>query len=120
MVAGTGRQRAFVASDLIDPTVDDPDEFLLFVSDGTVTPRPGLAAAKEHRARETLRVFQIADSPYLRKARQDAVSPHIVAIDTLLPHGVEVVKGYVQTVIAKIESVPFSTAVKHYLGGLLS
>ena len=120
IVNGTGPQRAFDVNDLIDPGVDDPDEFLLFVFDGTVQPRPGLSAMQERRAEETLRVFQLGYSPYLRKARHDSVSPYILTIDTLLPFGLDVVKNYVQSVIATIDSAPFGTAVRHYLGGLLT
>jgi uncharacterized protein (TIGR02646 family) len=120
LVSGTGPQRAFDVNELIDPCVDDPDEFLLLVSDGTVRPRPGLSASQERRASETLRVFQLADSAYLRKARADAVHPYVSTIDQLLPFGVDIVKAYVQHMMATIQAAAFSTAVKHYLGGLLN
>jgi hypothetical protein len=117
---GTSWQRAFDTNDLIDPCFDDPDEYLLFVYDGTVIPRPNISEDKFRRATETLRVFQLAESPYLRKAREDAVLPYKISVDTLLPLGEQILKAYLQSVIIEIESVPFSTAVKHYLGGLLN
>ena len=72
------------------------------------------------RATETLRVFQIDGSAYLRKSREDAVKPYIGAIDSLLPLGIEIVKKYVQSELPKIDAAPFCTAVKHYLGGIVT
>ncbi len=118
--AGTGRQAKFDPSDLIDPSRDDPDEFLQFIVDGTVRLKDDLSSTQAHRAKETLRVFQIDSSPLLRKSREDAIRPYVGAIDSLLPFGIGVVTKYVQSENAKIESAPFSTAIKHYLGGLLS
>lgn len=117
--AGSGPQASFDLNDLIDPSRDDPDEFLQFFADGTVRPRDGLSPEQARRAAETMRVFQLDSSPFLRKSREDAVRPYVGAIDSLLPFGIDVVAKYVQSESAKIESAPFSTAIKHYLGGLL-
>lgn len=120
IISGTGRKRAFNIDDIIDPSIEDPDEYFLFVYDGTVCVRAGLSAKQSHRAAESIRVFNLAESAYLRTSRQDAVQPYKHAIDSLLPLGPEVVKKYVQAQFSAIDSAPFSTAVKHYLGGLLS
>lgn len=117
---GSGPQAAFDPAELLDPCRDDPEDFLSFISDGTVRPRDGVAADRTRRATVTLRVFQLDTSPYLRQSREDAVRPYIGAIDSLLPFGVEVVKSYVNREILKIETAPFSTAIKHYLKGLIS
>ena len=57
----SGPRVVFDPNDLIDPCGDDPNDFLLFVVDGTVRPREGLGAVNQRRAQETLRVFQLAD-----------------------------------------------------------
>ena len=120
IVGGTGRKRSFNIDDILDPTADDPDEFFLFVYDGSVAPRSDVNGVELRRAEETLRVFNLRDSAFLRTSREDAVRPYKDAVDSLLPAGPEVVKRYLQVQLPIIESRPFSTAIKHYLGGLLS
>jgi hypothetical protein len=73
---------------------------------------------KQRRAQETLRVFQLADSAYLRKSREDAVKPYVSAIDSLLSAGVDLVVRFVQSEVGKIESAPFATAIRQYLEGI--
>ncbi|SDR63350.1 TIGR02646 family protein [Rhizobiales bacterium GAS113] len=114
----SGPRAAFDPNDLIDPCQDNPNNFLLFVYDGTVRPLEGLDAVDQRRAQETLRVFQLADSAYLRKSREDAVKPYVGAIDSLLSAGVELVVRYVQSEIVKIDSAPFATAIRQYLEGI--
>jgi uncharacterized protein (TIGR02646 family) len=116
----SGRFVAFDPNELIDPGQDDPNNFLLFVVDGTVRPRDGLDQVNERRAKETLRVFQLADSAYLRKSREDAVKPYVGAIDSLLSAGAELVTRYVKSEVAKIDSAPFATSIRQYLEGILA
>ena len=114
-----GPRRTFDPDDLIDPSIVDPEEFLEFLPDGTVRPRHDLSSRNEHMAAETLRVFQLADSAFLRRSREDAVRPYVHAIDTLLPFGSASLKSYLESVQAEIDDAPFSTAIRHYLRGLL-
>jgi uncharacterized protein (TIGR02646 family) len=116
----SGRLAAFNPNDLIDPCQDDPNTFLLFVVDGTVRPRDGLDAVNQRRAEETLRVFQLAESAYLRKSREDAVKPYVGAIDSLLFAGADLVVRYVKSEVAKIDSAPFASAIRQYLEGILA
>jgi uncharacterized protein (TIGR02646 family) len=116
----SGNWAAFNPNDLIDPCHDDPNNFLLFVVDGTIRPREGLDAVDLRRALETLRVFQLADSAYLRKSREDAVKPYVGAIDSLLSAGADLVVRYVKSEVAKIDSAPFATTIRQYLEGILS
>jgi len=116
----SGRFVAFDPNDLIDPSQDDPNDFLLFVVDGTVRPREGLDAVNQRRAEETLRVFQLAESAYLRKSREDAVKPYVGAIDSLLSAGADLLGRYVKSEVAKIDSAPFSTTIRQYLEGILA
>lgn len=114
----SGPRVVFNPNDLIDPSTDNPKDFLLFVVDGTVRPREGLNAANHRRAQETLRVFQLADSAYLRRSREDAVKPYVGAIDSLLSAGAELVVKYVKSEIPKIDSAPFATTIRQYLEGI--
>lgn len=114
-----GRLARFDEEDLIDPGIDDPDQFLFFVDDGTVVPRQGLDADSHRRAQETLRVFQLADSAYLKKQRADAIRPYNEAVKFLAQHGGQMVADYLQTQKTHIEQAPFSTAIRHYFEGIL-
>lgn len=116
--AGTGPQASFNVDELLNPCDDDPDDFLEFLADGTVRPRDGLSVHDLQRAQESLRVFQLDANSFLRQSRKDAVSPYMSAVDALLKHGVDAVKGYVASVQSQIDSAPFSAAIKHYLRGL--
>jgi uncharacterized protein (TIGR02646 family) len=116
----TGPRATFNPNHLIDPSQDDPNNFLLFVVDGTVRPRDGLDEENERRAKETLRVFQLADSAYLRKSREDAVNPYVGAINSLLSAGADLVVQYVKGEFARIEEAPFATTIRQYLEGILA
>ena len=114
-----GHLAKFDPGDLVDPCVDDPDAYFLFVVDGTVRPREGLDPKSHRRAEETLRVFQIADSPYLQKCREDAVQPYLGAIESLSSAGQELVIRYVQSQMNHVDSSPFATPIRQYLEGFL-
>jgi hypothetical protein len=109
----------FDPDELIDPGVDDPEQFLLFVVDGTVIPRPGLDPKSRNRAEQTLRVFRLAESAYLQSLRADVIRPHLRAVESLLPFGPELIANYVQSQMNDVERVPFSTAIRQYLEGFL-
>jgi uncharacterized protein (TIGR02646 family) len=115
---GSGPQASFSSDDLLNPCNEDPDEFLDFLADGTVRPRAGLTASDTRRAQESLRVFQLDASAFLRQSRKDAVSPYMTAIDVMLKHGDKAVKDFVASARPVIEAGPFSAAIRHYLRGL--
>jgi uncharacterized protein (TIGR02646 family) len=71
--------------DLIKMDVEDPDAFFLFVEDGSISFLPGLSAAKQHRAEETLRIFNL-DEKYgrLRHMRQSAVLGYKKTVEEFL------------------------------------
>ncbi len=116
---GNGAQAAFDPAHLIDPCNVDPDDYLEFVPDGTVRPRAGVSAGHEVVAKESIRVFQLADSAYLRRSREDAVRPYVHATDAMLPHGAELLRQYLDSVRNTIHTAPFATAIRHYLKGLM-
>lgn len=117
---GSGAQAMYDASDLIDPCHHDPSELLQFLPDGTVRLRDGMDATQEKMALETIRVFQLNTSPFLRKSREDAVRPYMLAINALLAAGLEVVRRYLDSVQPHIDEAPFCTAIHQYLRGLQS
>ena len=112
---GTSTQAEFNANDIIDPGVDNPDDFLVFVYDGEVKPREDLNAPTLKRATETLRVFQLADSAYLRKSRADAVGPYVRSLDLMRQIAPERIAAYAQSELGKTDRVPFHTPIRHFL-----
>ena len=108
-------KRSFDPADIIKPCTDDPEHFMIFVSDGTIAPRAGLNVAEQHRYSETLRVFQLADSPFLRESRKDAVKPYIGALEALSQVGPGLVRSYISGELATLDSAPFATATRHFL-----
>jgi len=110
----SGPKKKYDPQHLLNPCVDDPDMFLLFVSDGTIKPRTDLDPAQKQRAEETLRVFCLTDSPLLRKSREDAIHPYIGALDALKKAGPKYLKEYMQSEIKNLDEVPFATAIRHF------
>jgi uncharacterized protein (TIGR02646 family) len=109
-----GPKAIFNCDDLINPCIDEPDEFFLFVTDGTIQLREGLSGDNERRAIETLRVFQLTESAFLRKSREDAVTPYVNAVVALLSAGPELVSQYIQSERAHIDAAPFSAAIRQF------
>lgn len=112
---GSGPQAQFDVADLIDPCIDDPDTYMQFISDGTIKQRDGLNPDQQRKFTETVRVFQLVDSPFLRTSREDAVNPYIRFLSSLLPDGPEKVRAYITRELTAIDAVPFSTAIRHFL-----
>lgn len=108
-------KRSFDPADIIKPCAEDPEHFMIFVSDGTITHRAGLNANELNRYNETLRIFQLADSPFLCKSREDSVKPYIGALDALRTAGPELLRDYVIGELAAVDAAPFATAIRHFL-----
>lgn len=113
-VRAGGPRVKFDPNDLIDPGNDDADDFLLFVTDGSIQVRDGLDGAQELRARETLRVFNLAESAYLRKAREDAVQPYVKAVKWFVDNAPQQLQAYVASELPNAANVPFSAVVRHF------
>lgn len=111
----TSVKRAFDPADIIKPCTDDPDHFMMFVSDGTIACRNGLDSNQLRRYSETLRVFQLADSPLLRQSREDAVRPYVGALNTLRKVEPELFGSFIDGELAGLETMPFATAIRHFL-----
>jgi uncharacterized protein (TIGR02646 family) len=115
IVGGTGKCRAFNVQDILDPSADDPDHFLLFVDDGSIQQQSNLSVDEQRRFSETLRVFQLADAAFLVDSRKDAVKPYIDAVNDLRSDGPERLRAYIARQLVRISGVPFETAIRHFL-----
>jgi uncharacterized protein (TIGR02646 family) len=107
-------------ADIVKPDEEDPDDFFVFVSDGTIDVRRGLSARDEHRARETLRVLNLdAHGGRLRQMRRSAIAGHLHTVDEIrelaenLPP--ELWMPELQRELHSIAELPFVTAIRHAL-----
>jgi uncharacterized protein (TIGR02646 family) len=116
----------FNPGDLLNPCDpgDDPDQFFRFRTDGTIDVRAGLAAREQHRARETLRVFNLdPDHGRLRSMRRraveayQAVEPDICS--ALLEFSDEERRAFIREEIERTRNEPFSTVIRHLFLDLL-
>jgi uncharacterized protein (TIGR02646 family) len=106
--------------DLIKPDVEDPEQFFLFVSNGSIALRPSLNAIEQHRAKETLRIFNLdAQWGSLRKMRETAVSGYLETIKDLQELStvcsLQDINVYIADEFVYTQSLPFCTAIKHVL-----
>lgn len=112
---GTG---AYNPDDLVDPCGDDPDEYFLFRSDGTISVREGLPPNREHSAVETLRVFSLNPQwGRLRNMRQAAVAGYIRDADEAASAGLtpDEIRAYFADCLEYVKEFPFYTAIRHVL-----
>ena len=115
---GTRGPRAkFDPTDLIDPSIDDPGDYFLFIVDGAIKVKDGLDDAQRERAVETLRVFNLADSAFLRKAREDAVQPFVGIVAMLMKQAPDKLADYISSEMARSADLPFSAPVRHFFFG---
>lgn len=105
-------------ADLVDPCADDPDDFFIFRTDGTISVRRGLPAHDEHRAKETLRVFALdALGGRLRNVRKGVVSGYVDAANEAFEAGFsrDQIRVYFADELQHAEDLPFYTAIRHVL-----
>src|SRR5262249_41835004 len=106
--------------DLIDPSVQDPELYLRFSSDGRVRLVPGLSPADQHRARETLRVFNLdhARGP-LRRLRESHCAGYVgtgAELARLAQFSApEEWHEFLDEEVQSTRHLPFATAIKHTL-----
>lgn len=109
---------AFDVVDLIDPCSDDPDMYFRFRSDGTISVRSGITQYQEHRARETLRVFNLdPEWGRLRRMRQRELVGYGYLVQQALNVGFapDEVRELLDDELKAAEALPFSTARRHVL-----
>lgn len=112
-------ERAGVEAKLLHPGEDDPEDYLLFVFDGTVKPREGLSEDQIDRANRTLKAFGLADSAFLKRSREAAARPYVLAIQRLSKFGMEEVVEYAAEMLRGLGREPHTTAIKHYLRSVI-
>lgn len=116
----SGPLKCFDPADIVNPANEDPENFLLFVSDGTIRPVEGLSDLDLHRVNETLRIFQLNASPLLRKSREDAVKPYIRTIELLSEMDSSAVVKYIEKEREEVDKAPFSAAIKAFFRSVIS
>lgn len=103
--------------DLIKMDEDDPEDFLEFLPDGSVSPKQELQPADFNRATETIRIFNLNGS--LRRIRES----HIKGYEQSAEEFAELAAQYpeeewlplLQEELKHIQNLPFATAIKHLL-----
>lgn len=106
--------------DLIKPDVDDPECFFIFVSDGTIAVRDTLNAQDQHRAAETLRIFNLdARNGPLRRMRQQAAAGYLKTGEELwelaAEYSQEEWQPLLDSELLATSNLPFATTIKHVL-----
>jgi len=111
---------AYDHQDLIKMDEEDPEHFFLFVSDGTIAVRPELSRSEQHRAHETLRIFNLdAKHGRLRRMRQSAVQGYLQTAEELMAIAQDFDESeWIPLLNQELETIktqPFATAIKHTL-----
>lgn len=115
------RAAGYDPNDLIDPSIEDPDDYFTFRTDGTITVNGNrLSPTQQTRAAETLRVLNLDDKRgRLRRCRKTAVEVYLATYPNML---VELEdcddderKEYAEYEIRCIEKDPHSTPIRHLL-----
>jgi uncharacterized protein (TIGR02646 family) len=106
------------ADDLIDPTVDDPDRFFRFHSNGTIAIRKDLTNPERFRAEETIRVFNLdAHFGRLRHMRKLAARAYLSQepdiLGALMDFSEVDRRVFVQDEVARTATDPFWTVIRH-------
>ncbi|MEY2863678.1 MAG: hypothetical protein RLY58_1385 [Pseudomonadota bacterium] len=103
---------------LIKPDIDEPDDFFVFLDDGKVEPKTGLAATDHLRATETIRVFNL-NSPSLVGKRAAAVGGQWQTVEELKDMAAEFDEAdwrpLYDAELARASTEPFCTAMLHAL-----
>lgn len=111
------RRISYLPTDLLKPDEDDPEHYLVFAADGSVSPRKNLSPVDLRRATETLRIFNL--NGVLRHIRFREVAGYVQTAEEIA----ELANDYpesewlplLQDELAKISHLPFATAIKHVL-----
>ena len=111
-------KQSYDPDSLIKPDIDDPDQFLVFLTDGRIIPKDGLSQSDLKKAKETLRVFNLDyERGPLRFARAQAVKGYLQTIEVLQELAETNPKGDLEPLIGeeleKIEGLPYCTVIRH-------
>ncbi|KQN55425.1 retron Ec78 anti-phage system effector HNH endonuclease PtuB [Erwinia sp. Leaf53] len=102
---------------IIKPDIDNPDDYLLFLTTGKVIPAKGLHGQKLIKAQETIRVFNLNGDSALFGRRSTALKlelKNILALNDEENHIPETeFLELLQSEIEDVEQREFSTALRH-------
>ncbi|AVP96204.1 TIGR02646 family protein [Ahniella affigens] len=110
-------------ADLVKPDQDDPDDYFVFVSDGTIAPRKGLSPSDSVRAHETLRVMNLdAAHGALRHMRRQAAIGYLQTAEEFQQFAnafdESEWRSMLDEELAAIANLPFVTTIRHALLGI--
>ena len=102
---------------LIKPDVDDPEHYLVFAADGSASPRKNLSPTDQHRATETIRIFNL--NGVLRQIRSREVAGYLQTAEYFVAMAAEFLEAewmpLLQQELSDTAHLPFATAIKHVL-----
>ncbi len=103
---------------LINMGDEDPEDFLFFLDNGRVVPANGLSEQQQHRAEETIRLFNLNSSALTWK-RLGEVAGYKQTRDDLIALAQEYEehewRPLLEQELSKIKDLPFATAIKHVM-----
>lgn len=107
-------------ADLLKPDIDNPDDYFIFVYDGTIQARENLNEIQQRRALETLRILNLdAEHGSLRQQRRRVLSGYLETAENLRALCEELSPDAWQQLLEEelvlIAELPFVTAIRHLL-----
>jgi uncharacterized protein (TIGR02646 family) len=106
--------QSFQPADLIKPDVEDPEKLFLFSSDGIVAIRHNLAPEDQHRAKETIRVFNL-NVASLKNRRRQAVQGYLSFAEEQSELSDIEWREYIDDELQVADRNAFVTAIRHML-----
>lgn len=107
---------------LIKPDEEDPDEYLVFDSQGGVHPKAGLSPDKHHRAQETIRILNLTGDglPHMRRGAAEGYLQNLETWAAYASNFPEeewrpIVEQELAQELANTAQLPFATAIRHTL-----
>jgi uncharacterized protein (TIGR02646 family) len=101
-------------ADLIKPDEEDPEKLFIFLSDGTIAIRLNLAPEDQHRAKETIRVFNL-NTASLKNQRWQAVQGYLSIIEEQSVLSNAEWREYIAEELQGAAEQAFVTAIRHML-----
>lgn len=114
--------RHYNPADLIKPDVDDPNDYFVFIYDGTIRVRDDIEPVLKHRATETLRVLNLdANNGALRHMRRMAVAGYLQNAETLWKLREQLAENEWNELLSEelesVQALPFIATIRHTLTG---
>lgn len=113
---------AYQHGDLIKPDIEEPDDFLVFDPQGGIHPKAGLSPLAQHRAEETIRIFNLQSGglPHMRKGAACGYQQYLeswaeLALEFPENEWLPIVEQELDLVLAETRHLPFATAIRHTL-----